>query len=43
MELVLEIVSPSHDAINGRFLWIKDPLQAPIASWENPTDSRPWG
>ena len=43
MELVLEIVSPSYDAINGRFLWIKDPLQAPIASWDDPTDERPWG
>ncbi|CAB4540551.1 MAG: SDR family NAD(P)-dependent oxidoreductase [Actinobacteria bacterium] len=43
MELVLEIVSPSHDLINGRFLWIKDPLQAPIASWDDPIDARPWG
>lgn len=43
MELVLEIVAPSHDAINGRFLWIKEPLQAPIPSWEDPVDARPWG
>jgi len=43
MELVLEIVSPSHDGINGRFLWIKEPLQAPIPSWEDPIDARPWG
>lgn len=43
MELVLEIVSPTHDGINGRFLWIKDPLQAPIPSWEDPVDARPWG
>lgn len=43
MELVLEIVSPSHDAINGRFLWINEPLQAPIPSWEDPVDARPWG
>lgn len=42
MELVLEIVSPSHDGINGRFLWIKEPLQAPIPSWEDPVDARPW-
>lgn len=42
MELVLEIVSPSYDGINGRFLWIKDPLQAPIPSWEDPVDARPW-
>ena len=43
MELVLEIVSPSYDGINGRFLWIKEPLQAPIPSWEDPLDARPWG
>lgn len=43
MELVLEIVSPSHDGINGRFLWINEPLQAPIPSWEDPVDARPWG
>lgn len=43
MELVLEIVSPSHNGINGRFLWIKEPLQAPIPSWEDPVDARPWG
>ena len=24
------------------FLWIKEPLQAPIPSWEDPTDERPW-
>ncbi len=43
MELILEIVSPSHDGINGRFLWINEPLQAPIPSWEDPVDARPWG
>jgi NAD(P)-dependent dehydrogenase (short-subunit alcohol dehydrogenase family) len=42
MELVLEIVSKSHDQVNGRFLWIKEPLQAPIPSWEDPVDARPW-
>ncbi|MDA2962816.1 MAG: SDR family NAD(P)-dependent oxidoreductase [Actinomycetota bacterium] len=42
MELVLEIVSSSYDLINGRFLWIREPLQAPIASWEDPVDARPW-
>ena len=42
MELVLEIVSPAYDGINGRFLWIKEPLQAPIPSWEDPVDARPW-
>ncbi len=42
MELVLEIISPAYDGINGRFLWIKEPLQAPIPSWEDPVDARPW-
>lgn len=41
-ELVLEIVSSSHDSINGRFLWIHEPLQAPIPSWDDPVDTRPW-
>ena len=43
MELVLDLVSPRYDEINGRFLWITDPLQAPIASWDDPIDARPWG
>ncbi len=42
MDLVLEIVSPAYDGINGRFLWINEPLQAPIPSWEDPVDARPW-
>ncbi len=42
MELVLEIVSLSHDGVNGRFLWIKEPLQAPISSWEDPVGVPPW-
>lgn len=41
-QLVLEIVSPAYDGINGRFLWINEPLQAPIPSWEDPVDARPW-
>ena len=28
--------------INGRFCWIDDPLQAPIPSWDEPVDERPW-
>jgi NAD(P)-dependent dehydrogenase (short-subunit alcohol dehydrogenase family) len=43
MDLVIELVSSTSDSINGRFCWINEPLQAPIASWEDPTDSRPWG
>jgi NAD(P)-dependent dehydrogenase (short-subunit alcohol dehydrogenase family) len=41
-QLVLEIISPAYDGINGRFLWINEPLQAPIPSWEDPVDARPW-
>lgn len=33
-DLVLELVSEAGDAVNGQFLWIKDPLQTPIPSWE---------
>jgi NAD(P)-dependent dehydrogenase (short-subunit alcohol dehydrogenase family) len=39
VELVLRIVDS--DA-NGRFLWIEDPLQPPIPSWEEPEASQPW-
>jgi NAD(P)-dependent dehydrogenase (short-subunit alcohol dehydrogenase family) len=27
---------------NGEFCWIDNPLQAPIPSWEQPRDERPW-
>jgi NAD(P)-dependent dehydrogenase (short-subunit alcohol dehydrogenase family) len=39
VDLVLRIVDS--DA-NGRFLWIEDPLQPPIPSWEEPEASQPW-
>ena len=32
---------PAADS-NGQFCWVEDPLQAPIASWDAPTDARPW-
>ena len=32
-DLIAEMVGRDYDAVNGRFLWIKDGLQAPIASW----------
>jgi NAD(P)-dependent dehydrogenase (short-subunit alcohol dehydrogenase family) len=32
-DLVEALIGPSGDSINGRFLWIKDGLQAPIPSW----------
>jgi NAD(P)-dependent dehydrogenase (short-subunit alcohol dehydrogenase family) len=41
-DLVADLVSDEAAAVNGRFLWIKDGLQAPIASWGEPSDVRPW-
>jgi NAD(P)-dependent dehydrogenase (short-subunit alcohol dehydrogenase family) len=32
-DLVEALIGPGGDCINGRFLWIKDGLQAPIPSW----------
>ena len=32
-DLVLEMLQPAHDAVTGRFLWIKDGLKAPMPSW----------
>ena len=43
MDLVLKLVSTESDLVNGRFCWIDQPLQAPIPSWEDPIDARPWG
>ena len=40
--LILELTSDSGAGRNGEFCWVKDPLQAPIDSWEKPTDARPW-
>jgi NAD(P)-dependent dehydrogenase (short-subunit alcohol dehydrogenase family) len=40
--LVLHLTSDAGSAINGRFCWIDDPLQAPVPSWEPPSDERPW-
>ena len=42
MNLVLKLVSAESDSVNGRFCWIDQPLQAPIPSWEDPVDARPW-
>lgn len=42
MDLVLKLVSAESDSVNGRFCWIDQPLQAPITSWEDPVDARPW-
>jgi NAD(P)-dependent dehydrogenase (short-subunit alcohol dehydrogenase family) len=42
VDLVLRLTSDAGGSINGRFCWIDDPLQAPIASWDEPADDRPW-
>jgi NAD(P)-dependent dehydrogenase (short-subunit alcohol dehydrogenase family) len=41
-DLVLRLTANDASGINGQFLWITDPLQAPIPSWEPPVDARPW-
>ncbi len=40
--LVLQLTSDAGDRTNGEFCWIEDPLQPPIASWDPPSDERPW-
>lgn len=32
-DLVVELLRPESDGVNGQFLWIKDGLKAPMASW----------
>jgi NAD(P)-dependent dehydrogenase (short-subunit alcohol dehydrogenase family) len=39
VELVLQIFDGD---VNGAFLWVDDPLQPPIASWEQPAAAQPW-
>lgn len=41
-DLVADLMGDEGDAVNGRFLWIKDGLQAPIASWGKSDDLQPW-
>jgi NAD(P)-dependent dehydrogenase (short-subunit alcohol dehydrogenase family) len=40
--LVLKLCGDDAANINGEFLWIDNPLQAPIPSWNAPSDERPW-
>jgi NAD(P)-dependent dehydrogenase (short-subunit alcohol dehydrogenase family) len=42
VDLILRLTSDEGGAINGMFNWIDEPLQAPIPSWEQPSDERPW-
>ena len=42
VDLVMRLTADAAADTNGRFCWIDDPLQTPIASWDTPTDERPW-
>ena len=42
VDLILSLTSDAGGERNGEFCWIEDPLQAPIHSWDKPTDARPW-
>lgn len=42
VDLVLRLTSDSGGETNGMFCWIDNPLQAPIESWDPPSDERPW-
>jgi NAD(P)-dependent dehydrogenase (short-subunit alcohol dehydrogenase family) len=41
-DLVADLMGDEAAAVNGRFLWIRDGLQAPIASWGEPDELQPW-
>jgi NAD(P)-dependent dehydrogenase (short-subunit alcohol dehydrogenase family) len=41
-DLILRLTSDAGAAINGEFVWIENPLQEPIPSWDKPSDARPW-
>jgi NAD(P)-dependent dehydrogenase (short-subunit alcohol dehydrogenase family) len=41
-DLVVELMSDEAAEENGRFLWIKDGLQAPIKSWGERSERQPW-
>lgn len=41
-DLVLNLVSDAAAGVNGRFLWIADSLQKPIASWGDESGALPW-
>jgi len=42
VDLVLRLTSDAGADSNGMFCWIDEPLQAPIPSWDPPTEDRPW-
>ena len=41
-DLVADLMGDEAAEVNGRFLWIKDGLQAPIPSWGESGDRQPW-
>jgi len=41
-DLVMDLMSDGAANVNGRFLWIRNGLQAPIASWAAAGDAQPW-
>ena len=41
-DLVVELLGEKADSINGRFLWIKDGLQAPVPSWGKFSPNEIW-
>ncbi len=42
VDLILRLTSDAGGDTNGQFCWVKDPLQAPIPSWDMPTATQPW-
>jgi NAD(P)-dependent dehydrogenase (short-subunit alcohol dehydrogenase family) len=42
VELVMRLTADAGGETNGMFCWIDQPLQAPIPSWDAPSDERPW-
>jgi NAD(P)-dependent dehydrogenase (short-subunit alcohol dehydrogenase family) len=41
-DLVADLMGDEAAAVNGRFLWIKDGLQAPLRSWGESDEMQPW-
>ena len=41
-DLIMKLISDESANINGEFLWIENPLQEPITSWDKPVESPPW-
>jgi NAD(P)-dependent dehydrogenase (short-subunit alcohol dehydrogenase family) len=40
-DLILKLMGEESAEVSGRFLWIEDGLQAPIASWDTASDAQP--